>query len=134
MCIYKYTVNKWYEDYTYYIYIYNDFHKNIVGKYTPINLNTICCILYSIKQALLTLSDVRFQTITECPEFSRFLTMPEPIIPSPKKPNFKGDGRIFFSFNVWETLSTSNGGVSCIKKRKKKKKCYHLLLYTILFH
>lgn len=56
---------------------------------------------------------MRFQTITECPELRRFLTIPEPIMPSPRKPNFNCEGRMFFSLRVLETFSRSSGGVSC---------------------
>jgi hypothetical protein len=49
--------------------------------------------------------------MTEWPEFRRFLTIPEPIIPRPRNPNFSAEGRMFFSFSVCDTLSTSNGGV-----------------------
>ena len=59
-----------------------------------------------------TFSVVRFQTITLWPELSRFLTIPEPIMPNPRKPNLSVDGWTFFSFRVWETRSTSSGGVS----------------------
>jgi hypothetical protein len=58
-----------------------------------------------------TLSGDLFHTMTELPEFSRFLTIPEPIIPGPRNPNFSAEGRMFFSFSVCDTLSTSSGGV-----------------------
>ena len=64
-----------------------------------------------------TLSGDLFHTMTEWPEFSRFLTIPEPIIPRPRNPNFSAEGRMFFSFSVCDTLSTSSGGVIWWKNR-----------------
>jgi len=40
----------------------------------------------------LTLSGDRFHTITLCPELRRFLTTPDPMIPSPKNPKVRVDG------------------------------------------
>ncbi len=60
-------------------------------------------------QKRLTLSGVLFHIVTECPEFSKFFKIPQPIFPKPRNPNFNFDGDIFFSFNVSETLVTSMG-------------------------
>ena len=60
----------------------------------------------------LTFSVVRFQTMTLWPELSRFLTMPEPMMPRPRKPNLSDDAVTFFSLSVCVMRSTSSGGVS----------------------
>jgi hypothetical protein len=38
-------------------------------------------------------------------------------MPSPRKPNFKFEGRMFFSFRVCDIVSTSKGGVTCGKNK-----------------
>lgn len=63
----------------------------------------------------LTLAGVLFQTITECPEWIKFLTIPDPIIPRPKNPNFNWDGDISLSLSVLVIFSKSIGGVSLNK-------------------
>jgi len=50
--------------------------------------------------------------ITSCPEFNRFLTIPDPIFPKPRNPNFKGDGVMFFSNKALDIVVISNGGSS----------------------
>ena len=55
---------------------------------------------------------VRFQMVTWCPELIRFLTMPDPMMPSPRKPNFKSLGSMFFFFKVSETLDMSISSTS----------------------
>lgn len=55
---------------------------------------------------------VRFQTQTLCPEFNKFLTMPLPMIPRPRKPKVNDDGLIFFDLSVVETFPTSISGAS----------------------
>jgi len=64
-----------------------------------------------------TFSCVRFHTITLWPLLIKFFTIPLPIIPSPRKPNFRFDGRMFFSLRVWDIVSRSKGGVTCVKNR-----------------
>lgn len=59
-----------------------------------------------------TFSGVRFHTMTECPELRRFFTIPAPIMPSPRKPNFSIEGIMFFSLRVCVTPAMSKGGVS----------------------
>ena len=77
------------------------------------SLKLFNCINFSfIIFSTLTFSCVLFQTITLCPLFSRFLTIPLPIIPRPRNPNFKSEACIFLSFKVWEIFSTSKGGVT----------------------
>lgn len=60
-------------------------------------LNTTISLPNCLKlNIFLTLSGDLFQTITLCPEFKRFLTIPDPILPKPMNPNFKLDGLTFF--------------------------------------
>lgn len=59
-----------------------------------------------------TLSGDLFQTMTVCPELIKFFTIPDPMMPSPRKPNLSDDGFMFFSFKVFETLERSKVGVS----------------------
>lgn len=71
--------------------------------------------------SLLTFSDDLFHTITLCPLLRRFLTIPDPMMPRPRNPNFNPEGSIFLSFKVWLTLPTSKGGVSYNKTKSKNK-------------
>jgi hypothetical protein len=71
--------------------------------------------------------------MTAWPEFSRFLTIPEPIIPRPRNPNFSAEGRMFFSFSVCDTLSTSNGGVIW-RKNKINAKAFSKKVLRIFAH
>lgn len=50
--------------------------------------------------------------VTLCPEFKRFLTIPDPMLPNPIKPNVKSDGLIFFFIKDVDILWTSNGVIS----------------------
>jgi hypothetical protein len=60
----------------------------------------------------LTFSGDLFHTMTECPELSRFLTIPEPIIPRPRNPNLRLDGLMFLSLRDSLMLVRSSEGVS----------------------
>lgn len=48
--------------------------------------------------------------ITLCPEFNRFLTIPDPIFPKPMNPNLNLDGMIFFSNKALDIVVISNEG------------------------
>lgn len=47
--------------------------------------------------------------VTLCPEFKRFFTIPDPMLPNPMNPNFKFDGEIFLFNKDLDMLLTSNG-------------------------
>lgn len=70
------------------------------------------------KTLIHTFSCVRFHTITLWPLLIKFFTIPLPMMPSPRKPNFRFDGRIFFSLRVFDIVSRSKGGVTCRKRWK----------------
>lgn len=65
----------------------------------------------------LTLESVLFHTMTWWPEFSKFLTMPLPMMPRPRNPNFMVLAWIFFSSKVSEMFCKSSGGASCSKEK-----------------
>merc|ERR1719342_812531 len=55
-------------------------------------------------------SAVRFQTVTLCPELSRFLTIPDPMIPSPRKPNLRVEAWMSLSLRICEEVEMSMVG------------------------
>ena len=62
------------------------------------------------KIELVTRPAVRFQTVTLCPELSRFLTIPDPMIPSPSKPNLRVEAWMSLSLRIWEEVEMSMVG------------------------
>jgi len=67
----------------------------------------------NIEIQMITLSGVRFQMLTLCPEFNKFLTIPDPILPKPMNPNDNFDGTIFLVFITLDiSLTLANGVLS----------------------
>lgn len=113
-----------------YMHLYIKMQLLMQDKYIYNNNNNISIImrqkfstLYSenkkqkkTKILIHTFSCVRFHTITLWPLLIKFFTIPLPMMPSPRKPNFRFDGRMFFSLRVSDIVSRSKGGVTCEKR------------------
>ena len=78
---------------------------------------------------IITLDTVRFQTITSCPDWSRLLTIAEPIVPRPRKPIFSDVATIRFDQTVSDVAGNMSG-MNCIASPPKCQTLSNIAVYN----